>query len=65
MKVWVVIRDETDYNGDRTIFGVFPSEAAAQGAADWELEKAKDWAASMEVSHWIPNFYIEESTFFS
>ncbi len=65
MQVFILIKDETDYNGDRTVFGVYSEEGAAQAAADWEVEKAKDWIQSMHennesVSDWIPRFYIEK-----
>jgi hypothetical protein len=30
MKVYVLIRDETDYNGDCEVFGVYPTYDAAK-----------------------------------
>lgn len=65
-KVWVVIRDATDYNGERTIFGVFSTQEAAQAAADWEIEKSRDWVESMNASpHWVPRMLVEETVFFT
>lgn len=71
MKVFVLIRDETDYNGDRTVFGVYPTYDAAKAIGDWETEKAQDWVDSMRaigdkvVGDWVPRFYIEETEFHS
>jgi hypothetical protein len=66
MKVFVLIKDETDYNGERTIEGVYLSEAAADAQGKWIMEQARDWCNSMKESdgkdyHWIPNCYTEES----
>lgn len=70
MKVYVLIKDETDYNGDRSIFGVYTSYDSAKKIGDWETEKAQDWINSMRavnehVGNWVPNFYIEESDLIS
>lgn len=69
MKVYVLIRDETDYNGDRDVFGVYPTYDAAQAVGDWETEKAQDWADAMRetgenVGDWVPSFHIEEAEFY-
>ena len=70
MKVYVLIKDETDYNGDRGVFGVYPTYDAAKAIGDWEIEKAQDWINSMHesgdnVGNWVPRFYIEETVFYS
>lgn len=71
MKVFVLIKDETDYNGDRGVFGVYETYDAAKVAGDWETEKAQDWIDSMcetgenVVRNWVPRFYIEESEFYN
>ena len=69
MKVYVLIKDETDYNGDRQVFGVYPTCDAAKVIGDWEVEKAQDWVNSMReggdnVGDWVPRFYIEETEFY-
>lgn len=69
MKVYVLIKDETDYNGDRTVFGVYQSHDYAKSVGDWEIEKAQDWINSMRetgdnVGDWVPRFYIEETEFY-
>lgn len=66
MKVYVLIRDETDYNGERDVFGVYPTYEAAKAIGDWEIEKAQDWVDSMRetgenVGNWVPSFDIEET----
>lgn len=38
MKVFVLIKDETDYNGDRDVFGVYDSYDAAKA---WGIGSAK------------------------
>ena len=68
MKVYVLIRDETDYNGDRDVFGVYSTYDAAKASGDWEREKAQDWVNSMRevnenVGDWVPQFYIEETEY--
>lgn len=68
MKVYVLIKDETDYNGDRSVFGVYPSYDAAKTVGDWETEKARDWVELMRennvtVGDWVPSFYTEETEF--
>lgn len=70
MKVYVLIRDETDYNGDRDVFGVYPTYDAAKAIGDWEREKAQDWADAMceageNVGDWVPSFHIEETEFYN
>ena len=70
MKVYVLIRDETDYNGERDVFGVYPTYDAAKVIGDWEREKAQDWVDSMResgdnVGNWVPRFYIEETEFYN
>ena len=71
MKVYVLIRDETDYNGDRNVFGVYPTYEAAKVIGDWETEKAQDWVDTMRetgdniVGNWVPSFHIEETFFYS
>ena len=47
MKVYVLIKDETDYNGERTVFGVYTSYDSAKTIGDWETEKTQDWIDSM------------------
>lgn len=71
MKVYVLIRDETDYNGERVVVGVYPTFDAAEIVGDWETEKAQDWVDSMResgeniVGNWVPSFRIEETEFYS
>lgn len=70
MKVYVLIKDETDYNGDRDVFGVYPTYDAAKVAGDWEREKAQDsidsWRELGEnVGNWVPSFHIEEAEFYN
>ena len=69
MKVYVLIRDETDYNGNRDVVGVYPTYDAAKAIGDWELEKQQDWVDSMResgenVGNWIPSFHVEEAEFY-
>jgi hypothetical protein len=69
MKVYVLICDATDYNGDRDVVGVYPTHDAAQSKADWETEKTQDWVDSMReggenVGDWVPVFSIEEVEFY-
>lgn len=66
MKVFVLIKDETDYNGDRDVFGVYHTYDEAKAVGDWEREKAQDWINSMRavgenVGDWVPSFHVEES----
>ena len=68
MKVFVLIKDETDYNGDRDVFGVYPTYDAAKAIGDWETEKAQDWTDAMReaggtAGDWVPSFHIEETEF--
>ncbi len=68
-KVYVLIRDETDYNGERSVVGVYPTFDAAEVVGSWETEKARDWINSMRengenVGDWVPRFYIEETEFY-
>lgn len=70
MKVYVLICDATDYNGERSVVGVYASHEAAQSKGNWETEKAQDWADSMResgdnVGNWVPRFYIEETEFYN
>ena len=71
MKVYVLIRDETDYNGERVVVGVYPTFEAAEIVGDWETEKAQDWVDSMRetgeniVGNWVPSFRIEEVEFYN
>ena len=70
MKVYVLIRDETDYNGERDVFGVYPTYDAAKVIGDWETEKAQDWADAMReaggsLDYWVPSFSIEETEFYN
>jgi hypothetical protein len=70
MKVFVLIKDETDYNGEREVFGVYPAYDAAKAVGDWEAEKARDWVNTMReggenVGDWVPSFYIEETEFYN
>jgi hypothetical protein len=70
MKVYVLIKDETDYNGDRSVFGVYSTYEAAKVIGDWETEKSQDWVDAMREigddiigNWWVPSFHIEESEF--
>jgi len=68
-KVYVLIRDETDYNGEREVVGVYPTFDAAEVVGSWETEKAQDWADAMReaggsTGHWVPSFRIEETEFY-
>ena len=70
MKVYVLIRDETDYNGDHDVVGVYSSHEAAQSKGVWESEKAQDWINSMRqsgenVGNWVPSFRIEVAEFYN
>lgn len=70
MKVYVLIKDETNYNGDRDVFGVYETYDAAKAVGDWECEKVQDWVNSMRelnenVGNWVPQFYIEETEFYN
>lgn len=70
MKVYVLICDATDYNGERSVVGVYPTHDAAQSKADWETEKAQDWVDSMResgdnVGNWVPSFHVEEAEFYN
>ena len=71
MKVYVLIRDETDYNGERVVVGVYPTFDAAEIVGVWETEKAQDWVDSMResgeniVGNWVPSFRIEETEFYN
>jgi hypothetical protein len=61
---WLVIKDETDYNGERSYIGVFHDEDVAKAVADCEHEKSKDWMRSMtapgeQAFCWVPNFSVE------
>jgi hypothetical protein len=68
MKVYVLIRDE---DGDRDVFGVYPTYDSAKAIGDWEKEKAEDWVNSMRetgeqvVGDWIPSFHVEEAEFYN
>lgn len=64
--VFIVVKDETDYNGDITYPKVFNDRGAALNYCEVEKQKAIDWVASMReagenVGEWIPSFYVEES----
>lgn len=66
MKVFVLIKDETDYNGDRTVHGVYQTYDEAKAVGDWEINKAQDWIDTMRESgevvyDWVPSFHVEES----
>lgn len=68
MKVFVLIKDETNYNGDRDVFGVYDTYDAAKAVGDWERQKAQDWVDSMRevgenVGDWVPSFHVEEAEF--
>jgi len=74
MRCFIVVRDETDYNGigiqghERTYPKVFTDREAAEVWCKWEVEKAEDWYQSMievgeSVDRWIPSCYVEESEF--
>lgn len=71
MKVYVLMRDETDYNGERDVLGVYPTYEAAHALVAWETEKAQDWVDSMResgeniVGNWVPSFRIEETEFYN
>lgn len=70
MKVYVLICDATDYNGERVVVGVYSTHDAAQSKADWETEKAQDWVDSMReggdnVGNWVPSFHVEEAEFYN
>lgn len=70
MKVHVLICDATDYNGERSVVGVYASHEAAQSKGNWETEKAQDWVDSMResgdnVGNWVPVFSIEETEFYN
>lgn len=61
-EVYVLIRDETDYNGCRTIDGVYASEIAAQKSADASLAHIKSDPDAVEKG-WIPQFSVEYAVF--
>lgn len=65
-KVFIVVKDETDYDGDREYPKVFTDQESAQVYCDWEKQKVQDWVDCMRdigenVGNWVPDFYIEES----
>jgi hypothetical protein len=69
MKVYVLICDATDYNGNRDVFGVYPTYDAAKAIGDWEREKQQDWVNSMRetgenVGDWVSSFHVEEVEFY-
>jgi hypothetical protein len=58
MKVFVLIKDETAYHGDRDVFGVYSTHDAAALIAEQETQQA--------LSGWedaVPKFEIEETEF--
>ena len=64
-KVYVLMKDERDYNGELIVFAVFTSEAMAEATALWEREKEQDWIDSMresgdKVGDWVPSFWVTE-----
>lgn len=68
-KVYVLIRDETDYNGERIVVGVYPTFDAAETVGSWETEKAQNWIDTMReggdgIGNWVPSFHIEETEFY-
>lgn len=68
MKVYILIRDETDFNGQREVFGVYSTYEAAKIIGDRERERAQDWVDTMRevgenVGNWVPSFHIEEASF--
>lgn len=61
---WLVIKDETPYDGDKTYVGVFHDEETANSVANWEREKAEDWVKTMreigeKVGDWVPEMSVE------
>lgn len=65
-RCFIVVKDETDYNGERSYPAVFADRDAAQAYADYERQKAEDWVASMRevgerVGDYVPQFIVEES----
>lgn len=68
MHLYLVVKDETDYNGDRTYPRVFKNKEKAEVYCSYETEKAEDWYQSMldigeRVGRWIPSYHIEEVQF--
>lgn len=66
MRCFIVVKDETDYDGERTYPKVFTDREAAEVWCKWETEKAEDWYQSMieigeSVGRWIPSCHVEES----
>lgn len=66
MRCFIVVKDETGYNGDRTYPKVFKSKELAEEWCKWETEKAEDWYQSTieigeRVNKWVPSYYTEES----
>lgn len=58
MKVFVLIKDETAYYGDRDVFGVYSTYDAATSTAEHETQQAlKGWEDA------VPKFEIEETEF--
>lgn len=60
IKVYIVVMDETDYNGDRTYPKVFTDKDMADVYCSSQLQHHKNDAQSI-ANHWVPRFYIEES----
>lgn len=66
MRLFLVVKDETEYDGDRTYPRVFKERSLAETFCNWEREKAEDWYQSMiesgeRVGRWVPSFHIEET----
>jgi len=71
MKVYVLIRDETDYNGERTVIGVYESEQMAKKVAILETAMAQAKADLMVVQkkddmykYWVPHIFVVETDYF-
>ena len=65
MKGYLVVCDETDYNGDVSYISVEASKELAEGVIDNFKESRDNWYDSMEevresVIRYEPNLYIEE-----
>lgn len=68
MKIYIVVRDETDYNGDRTYPKCFTDKGDAQIWAKYQkemdtlrIESLKELGEYSFSYDLIPDYYVEES----
>lgn len=67
MKIYICVKDETDFNGERTYPRVFHTYDQASDWCRWEKERVVDYAQYLRdlgnaaAMNWVPNFYVVES----